>query len=275
MPIFFPDNEHRQSRLIELGTDTQTFLFDATNGYAQFKTLLDQVNGQIADAYKEAKLQPPAVSSHDVLKIAGVTDAISNADTIVKISEVIADVGGFIGTVKYLAPAATRLLVRTGAMSAETAAKVFTRFTVPLIEREVVLTAGDLAGGVLSGVLGGVVIAGIDLGIDAIEGSIARDKLRVGIHTVYPLRQTTRMSLDQTSVLLQSLQAVKATLDAITGVGLPLTDQLLRNLITKDVQPAVNAEKTITLATVNSELANLDGARSSWTNEDSPQAATV
>jgi hypothetical protein len=269
MPIFFPDNQNRQTRLIELGTDTQNFLFDTATNYGNFKAILDHANKAIADAYNGANLKPPSVQSHDVLKIAGVTDAISTADTIVKISEVIADVGGFMATVKYLAPAATRILVQTGAMTAETAAKVLTKFMVPLINREVEITAGELAGGIIGGVLGGIAIAGLDLGIDAIEGTIARDKLRDGIHKVVPLRLMTKLSLEQTNVLYLSINAVKTTMDAITGAGVPLTDEMLRNLITKDVQPAVNAERNITTATVTSELQNLDSARKSWTNEDS------
>jgi hypothetical protein len=275
MPIFFPDNQNRQTRLIELGTDTQTFLFDAATAYADYKALLDIVNQQIADAYRSANLTPPDVQSKDVLNIAGVTDQISNADTIVKISEVIADVGGFVGMMKYLAPAATRALVAAGVMDAQTAVKVLVRFTVPVIGRDVAITAGDLAGTILGGVVGGAAIAGIDLGIDAIEGSIARDKLRTGIHSVFPMRETTKLCLDQSNTLLQSIRSVKTTLDAIVGGGVPLTDQMIRNIISKDVQPAVAAEQSITAASVAAELQNLDSARKSWTVEDSIAVAGV
>ena len=65
-----------------------------------------------------------------------------------------------------------------------------------------------------------------------------------------------------------AINSVKTTLDAIIGAGLPLSAELINNLITKDVTPSVNKAKEITPATVTLLLNQLDHDRKSWTVED-------
>ncbi len=264
MPIFFPDNENRKTRVIQLGSDAQEFLYQAKEDYETFEALLTTVNAQIAQVYKDAGLEPPGVTSVDILK----ASEVEGASKVVDIAKILADIAGFIGTVKYLVPGATRALVSTGAMAEETAARVLARFTIPLIDREVAITLGDIAGSIVGGVVGGIAIAGLDLGIDAIEGNIARDKLREGINQTFPLRAGTKLSQEKAVTLLDSLRSVKTILDAISGVGIPLTDQVIQNLVKKDVNPSVQKEQGITAATVAADLKNLDSDSHAWTNED-------
>jgi hypothetical protein len=206
------------------------------------------------------------VTTIDILKL---EDAAKDAGSApAQIAQIILDVGGVLGTLKYLGPGAARFLVSTGAMAEETAARVLVEFTVPVLGREVSITAGDVAGTVLGGIVGGAAIAGIDLGIDAIEGSIARDKMRAAIHQLVPLRLSTRVTRKRAATLVLSISSVKATTDALAGAGVPLTDPIIRNIISRDVQPAVNAEQDITPETVAAELAKLDQDSGSWTNED-------
>ena len=139
---------------------------------------------------------------------------------------------------------------------------------LPIIDREVEITAGELAGNLLGGILGGIAVAGIDLGIDAIEGAVAKEKLRGGLHGIYPMRLLTKVALEQSRELYNSINSVKTTLDAIIGAGLPLSAELINNLITKDVTPSVNKAKEITPATVTLLLNQLDHDRKSWTVED-------
>lgn len=264
MLIFFPDNDNRKTRVIQLGSDAQEYLYQAKEDYDTFEALLSTVNAQIAQVYQEAGLEPPGVTSVDILK----ASEVEGASKIVDISKILADIAGFFGTVKYLIPGATKALVSTGAMAEETAARVLARFTIPLIDREVAITLGDIAGSIVGGVVGGIAIAGLDLGIDAIEGSIARDKLREGINQTFPLRAGTKLSLEKATTLLDSLRAVKTTLDAISGAGIPLTDQVIQNLVNKDVNPSVQKEQAITPATVAADLKKLDSDSHAWTNED-------
>jgi hypothetical protein len=266
MPIFFPDNDNRKARVIQLGSDAQEYLYQAHTDYTDFEALLKIVNNSIADTYTAAGLQPPGITSVDIYKAAEV--ASEGESKLVDISKVIADIAGFFTTVKYLVPGATKALVDSGTMAEETASRVLTRFTIPLIDRDVAITLGDVAGSIVGGLIGGIAIAGIDLGIDAIEGAKARGKLRDGINQVFPLRAGTKLSQEKAATLLSSLRAVKTTLDAISGAGVPLTDQLIQNLINRDVNPSIQTEQAITPATVAAELKEMDMESKAWTNED-------
>ena len=262
MSIFFPANKKRKARLLELSTDTHNFLHHAKTDYEQFKSLNTQINEKITQVYKKAGLTPPPTKTIDILKAAGATHEIETADTAVEITDILVDVAGLAATIQYLAPGATSLLVETGAMEAETAATVLG--TVLGTE----ITAGTLAGGLLGGLLAGVVIVGIGLAIDAIEGAILRDKLRDGIHKMDQIRASTKLSLDKAEKLVSVLKSVKRTLDSLISSDIPLSDQLLRNLITKDAKPAIDAVNAITISTVRVELNKLDHSRNSWTIED-------
>ena len=264
MPIFFPDNDNRKTRVIQLGSEAQDYLYQAQKDYEDFETLLTTVNVQIAQVYQEAGLQPPGVTKVDILK----ASEVEGASKVVDIAKILADISGFAGTVKYLIPGATKALVSSGAMTVETAERVFVRFTIPLIDRQVAITLGDIAGSIVGGLVGGIAVVGLDLGIDAIEGSIARDKLREGINQTFPLRAATKLSQEKAATLLDSLRAVKTTLDAITGAGLDLTEKSIQNLINKDVNPSVQREQAITPATVAADLKKLDSNNKAWTNED-------
>ncbi|MHC2241657.1 hypothetical protein [Bradyrhizobium elkanii] len=266
MSLTFPDNDNRAARIRELAVQTQDDLHDAESDYKTFQAMVKATNPKIAAVYQGAGLTAPATTSIDILKLQN--QAVDGASAPVEIVKILVDIAGFAGTLKYLAPGATRFLVSAGAMSAETAARVLVEFTIPVIGREVSITAGDIAGGILGGIVGGIAIAGIDIGIDGIEGRIARDKMQSAIHQLFPIRLSTRVVRERASKLVLSIQSVQTTMDAITDAGLPLTDKILQNLITKDVQPAILSEQQITPETVAAELAKLDRDSNSWTNED-------
>lgn len=262
MSIFFPDNKKRQSRLLELSSDSQVFLHEAKNDYARFKELTTQVNAKIAQVYEKSGLTPPGSTSLNILEIAGVAQSVATADTVVEVTDILLDVGGLVATTAYLAPAATSLLVETGVMEAETAAVVMGS----VLGTEI--TIGALAGGLVGGLIAGVVVVGIGLAIDAIEGAILRDKLRHGIHKLDQVRATLKLSLDRAGKVVEVLESVKRTLDGLLASNVPLTDQVIRNLLVKDAKPAIAAINAITMSTVRVELNKLDHSRRSWTVED-------
>jgi hypothetical protein len=43
MAIFFPDNDNRKSRVIQLGSNSQQYLYQAETDYAEFMKLLEVV----------------------------------------------------------------------------------------------------------------------------------------------------------------------------------------------------------------------------------------
>jgi hypothetical protein len=262
MSIFFPDNEKRKNRLLELSVDTQNFLAFSRQDYEQFKSLNAIINEKIAHLYTNAGLTPPAKTQLDILKAAGAAQDVNTADTAVEISEIFLDVAGMAATTLYLAPGVTSFLVGSGIMGAETAATVLgTVFGTEI-------AVGTLAGALIGGLIAGVVIIGIGLAIDAIEGAILRDKLRDGLHQLGQIRASTKLYLDRAAKLVASVDSVNRTLDALLSSHIPLTDQVIRNLLTKDVVPAIEAANAITLSNVIIELNMFDLSRRSWTVED-------
>jgi hypothetical protein len=148
------------------------------------------------------------------------------------------------------------------------AARILVEFTVPLIDAEIEITVGAVAGSVIGGLVGGVLIVGVDLGIDAIEGAIMREKLRDGIKQVFPLRAGIKLSQNKATTLLNSLNAVKTTLDAMSGAGVAVNEKIINELIRRDINPSIEIEQAITAGTVAAELKEMDRKNNSWTNED-------
>ncbi|MBN3524539.1 hypothetical protein [Paenibacillus apiarius] len=262
MSIFFPDNEKRKNRLLELSADTQNFIAVSKQDYEQFKNLNAVINQKIAQLYANAGLTPPGITQLDILKAAGAAQEVNTADTAVEISTIFLDVAGMAATTLYLAPGVTSFLVGSGILEAETAATVLgTVFGTEI-------AVGTIAGGLIGGLIAGAVIIGIGLAIDAIKGAILRGKLREGLHKLVHIRTKAKLHLDKAAKLVASLDSVNRTLDALLSSHIPLTDQVIRNLLTKDVVPAIEAANAITLSTVTIELNVLDLHRRSWTAED-------
>jgi len=264
MPCFVPDNDNRKTRVVQLGAEAQEFLFEAQKDYAAFQDLLTVVNGQITNTYKEAGFKPPGTTSIDIVKATHVDDG----SIVVDVAKILADISGFVGTLKYLIPGAIRAMVSTGVLAETTAGRILANFTIPLIDREVTITLGDVAGSIIGGLASGIAIVGSDLAIDGIEGAIDRHKLRTAINQAFPLRAGTRLSQKKAATLLESLRAVKTTLDALSGSGVPPTESIIQKSITKDVAQAIVKCQSITATTVAAELRQLDVSNDSWTHED-------
>jgi hypothetical protein len=269
MSIFFPDNDNRHDRLIQLSSDAQTFLQAAKSDYTTFRSLIAEINQEIAELYRRAGLTPPNVTTADIISAGAASSLVTTADTAVEVTNLIAGVAGLIATIGWLAPGAAAFLVETGAMEAETAATVL--FTV--LGTDVAI--GTLAGGIIGGLIAGAVVVAVGLIVDAIEGAVLRDKLRDGIHKMDQIRAGCKLAQDKGTYLVQSLQAVKRTLDTLSSSNVPLNEQVIANLITKAAEPSIAQAHALTMATVVAELAALDRSRGSWTNEDVPPADTA
>jgi hypothetical protein len=268
MSIFFPDNDKRHTRLIELSSDAQSFLQASKNSYAEFKTLIAAVNTEIAALYQRAGLPPPDRTTADIITAGDAAHQVAVGDTAVEITNLLAGVVGMVATIAWLAPGATAFLVEAGVLEAETAATVLG--TVLGTE----LTIGTLAGGIVGGLIAGAVVIAVGLIVDAIEGAVLRDKLRNGIYKVDQIRASCRLAQDKGACLVQSLRAIKSSLDILSSSGVPLNEQVIANVVNKAAKPAIAQAQAITLATVVRELAELDRSRGSWTNEDVSPADT-
>ncbi|WDH83257.1 hypothetical protein [Paenibacillus urinalis] len=262
MSIFFPDNDKRQARLIELSSDTQNFLNQLKNNYAEFTLLNQEINAKIADLYTQHGLTVPDVTSFDILQASGAAHDVSTGDTAVGITNILVDVASFLITVQYLAPGVTAVLVDSGIMAAETAATVLG--SVLGVE----IAVGTLAGGLIAGVIAAVVVVGIGLAIDAIEGAILRSKLRHGIHQMDQVRASLKLSLDKAIIVVESMKSIQRALDSLQQSNIEISDVVVRNIVQKTVEPALAQADAVTLQNVIAELKLLDQQRGSWTSED-------
>ncbi|MEC2074424.1 hypothetical protein [Alkalihalophilus marmarensis] len=262
MSIFFPDNEKRHDRLLELSSDTQIFLYDLKDLYKEFVSVIENINDRVARLYQREGLAIPEITTIDILNAGQATREKVEGDTTVSFLNVLVDVGGFLATVSFIAPGVTTLLVSSGVMGAETAATVLG--TLLGVE----LTIGSLAGGVIAGIIVAGVIIGIGLIMDAIEGAILRDKLREGIHKLDQVRANVKLSLDKVGILLSSLKGVKRALESFEQSGIAVNDSIINNLINKTIAPAIEETKKIDMSQVRRELNQLDYERHSWVVED-------
>jgi hypothetical protein len=268
MSIFFPDNDKRHDRLIQLSTDAQGFLAASQADYAAFKSLVATTNGQIAELYRRAGLPPPPTTAANIFAGTAAAGLVAEADTIVEITNVVVGVAGLVVTVQWMAPAATAFLVESGVLGAETATTVLGT----VLGTEIVV--GTLAGGIVGGLIVGAVVVAVGLIVDAIEGAILRDKLREGIRTMDQVRASCKLAQDKARCLVESLQAINRTLTSIVDSSVPVTPEMISNLVTKAAQPAIDRAYYITMSTVVQELRALDRSRGSWTAEDVPPADT-
>jgi hypothetical protein len=267
--IFFPDNDKRQTRLIELGTDSQNFLYEATNIYEKFQQQCIETNQLILDTYNKADLSEPDTDSVDIFKdVADASAKIDKVHRLVTLSKIITGIADFTAAIKYLAPAATRFLVHNRVLTAEFAARVLISCSVPIVGREIRLTVGGLAEGIAAGVAGTIAIAATDLRIDAFEGSIVRDKLRRGIHDISQLRTIIKLALEKTKHISQSLNSIKISITALESAEIPITKDLIKDIVKNSILPEINKAEQITETTINIELNRFDNSRNSWTNED-------
>jgi hypothetical protein len=267
MTITYPDNPKRETRVRELATTIQNDLFEARRDFLEFKALCATANAKIAEAYAEAGLTAPEVSDHEVAELEGVTDPTHT--TVVSVVKVVFDAAGMTASLIFFVPGVTQLLVKTGVMTAEDAASTLIKLPFTILGRELSITAGEFVSGILVSVAAGVAIAGIDIGIDAIEGAHACSQLRDAIHALHPMRLATRISVERSRLMLRSVRSVVDTMTAITGAtGNPLSEKQLNNLINSSVRPAVEEAKKITPENVAASLADYDTTNKSWTKED-------
>ena len=161
--IFFPDNENRKIRLLELSKDTQYFMNQAQDAYKKFTSLNTEINQKIFQLYLNSGLKPPQVTNIDILKIAGAVQEAGKANTTIEVIKLIIDAGGMIA-LPFLTSGAINLMVGSGIMAAETAATAL----------GTVLGAEIIIGTIAGGILIGIVIISIDFLIDAITGDFAR-----------------------------------------------------------------------------------------------------
>jgi hypothetical protein len=257
MSIFFPDNEKRRARLIQLTTDTSAFLCESAELYRDFQRVLGELDEHIATAYRAAGLTPPGMSEVDVLAAARVP--IDDKSAVISISKIVADVGVFVGSLAFLAPGA----LASGAVAGEAAA-------TGLLAIFGMGAATGLAATLVPMLIAGVVAVSIGLVIDAIEGWELRNELRHGIASMAPMRVRSHDYLLRARVVVKSMTALRDSWQALADSG-SLTEQAVAKL----TATAAEDLSTGLAAVPTDDLAQLDRSRQSWVDEDPPRVTNT
>lgn len=269
MSIFYPDNDHRQDRVSQLGTDSSNYLQQSKDLAKAFEETITQLNVQIAALYRLAGLPPPSENELDILSAANITIAGSTAKTTITVSHVLLDVASFAAAVRYLGPGLVVRLMAIGNISEEAAAATF----VTVWGGE--LTVGFVISGLATFVIGLFVITAIYMAFDAFEGAELRSELRDAISRLCPIRADIYLNYLKSKRLVTGMEAVLAALTNLANSGVPITEAIIKNMIERDVLPTIAAVEGITMDSARADLAALDQGRGSWTNEDSTPIAPV
>ncbi|MBD0254429.1 MAG: hypothetical protein ICV83_01820 [Cytophagales bacterium] len=289
MSLFYPDNDKREKRVLELASDTQKYFSWAETDYNRFAVLLEDVNSQIARIYREAGWQDPPVVRVEIFKLpdeeveipVGEVDlpTMENEDYFLPatktldVTKMITDVPGFAEAMRYLNLGATKSMVRAGMIPPETAREVLIRMHGQSFGQELTFTgegdngmgAADIVAGM---VLVGFAFGGVVLGVDALDGARARNKLRNAIDEVFQMRAEAKFYREKAVALLPSLETIQSYLSVIAGFGLPNPDGVITEIVTKQISLSVAKERAVTPNTVNADLLKMDQERNSWSNED-------
>lgn len=262
MSLFYPDNDKRHARLVEIATDCRLTLATAKDDFAHFKNLSASVNKKLAAIYAQAGLTAPQTTAVDVLHDQKVLHGIATDQSVTDLAKIVVDALGGLSTVTVFAPAATTALVEAGAITEEAAGAVM--FTVVGAE----VTAGAMAGGLIAGLAVGAVVAAIGLALDAIEGAEERDELRQGIHRMFATRIKLTYAKERGAILCDTLQSVADACDGFATAGIDLTDENIEAMVRKAVVPDLSRLYKVDMASITRDLATHDKGRGSWTGED-------
>ena len=229
------------------------------------------MNQQIADIFRGANLKPPTVSTLDILKEASAGDT-GGVDTGIEIADILVTAIGQAGALKWLAPAATKALVASGAMPERVAGLVIKNIVVRGVNFN--LTVGGLTGGVIGIIGGGLGIAAVTIAIDAIHGSELKTELEDAIHNIYKLRTNVKLSLLKSRTLDDQLNTIKTTLSVIDSLhDFKITEASIAALIAKSAKPSIVKAQSYTAANVQKMLHEFDEERGGLTYmSDDPQS---
>ncbi|WP_156373021.1 hypothetical protein [Deinococcus sp. Leaf326] len=240
--LMYPDNKNRAMRASELGNDCATITVQLIQDKQYIESLLKDTNQAIKDAYGNLA-QSSVPIPVETLEIDGqwAIDIVSMLSPIV--------------TIKYamsgLQAASKAWLVSQGRLGEAAFADL------------VGLPRWFSVNKVIGGIAAAVAVEAI---IDAVDGALNRDKLQDAIKHLNTPRTTLKQHALVNETVRGTLNTVTAAYNAlasIPGITKEQLDILAHNLIETH---RVDVTK-ITPQTAQVNLAELDRARGSWTNE--------
>jgi hypothetical protein len=252
----FADNTKREDRLWELTTDASGILSEASQFYKDFLKANASLNAKLAAVYLQAGLDPPAMTTKDVMVGTTIADGVDTTSTRVQVADIVVDMDGAVAMTE-LAPAATLYLVDAGALTAADAGAVLaSAFGVEL-------TAGSMIGGTVGAVVVGVVGGAITTALTAFHRGAGEHRAARRDRGDEDRAGTTGLSRDRLRVMNDVVKACAAACDELLKQDL-LDETSIHSLITKKAQPALKDLTKVDRTSVVIQLYHLDVGRSSW-----------
>jgi len=241
MGIFYPDNDKRQSRVIELYSDCQSIINQLASTQQGIVSTLQSINASYAAIYKGAGNQTlPTVGKIDVGN--GVTvDVIQGVSPFVVLPVV----------QSALTKASTSYLLSQGRIGEAALAD--------LVGLPTWFRVGIGAGGILA-------VIGVSLVVDAVNGAIEKNKLIDAIHALVPPRLNLETALLTANQLNTSLGNVASVITALQAAGQPVTtvQSAVEGLYQQYQQKISSIGPNVAQAVLN----QLDQSRQSFTDDD-------
>jgi hypothetical protein len=265
----YPENLKPKARLIELVADIEDDLnnLNASSLYDSLKKDILEDNEGITQVYNTAGL-PLNMIKIDILDSVDITSDIRNEYTTLEIAKICKDIASFDRSIKYLCPVILKLLIQKRLITEKKAAQAFYQFLLPFFDEGTTTTCNLVGYNILSEIINSKSVSEIKIYVDDIQGEDAKDQLRESIHKLYVTRTIIRSIFLRMSIIDRSTSKVSSTLQAANYNSGPLNEQMIRNLIQKDVDPTITREESRFLDRINAELVALDTSRNSWCKED-------
>lgn len=244
----YPDNSNRAYRATQLVADADNLAYTLQLDKEIVSSKLSEANDVIKKAY--GGLVPGGVP------IENVTIATSSA------GDWVDAVAGVIIPVVTL-PAASAALTNAYKAFLVNEGRIGEAVFADIIGLPSWVSLGSFVGGAAAATVATLVVESV---IDAISGSVQRDKLREAIHEMIDPRIKLKHNIMIFEKVKDTLTAVIMSFNAISGAGMDKStlDKIARRLVD---QNKINVD-AITIDAAKSKLADYDKSRKAWTTED-------
>jgi hypothetical protein len=266
----YPDNKQRVTRLKQLYDDIDKFITNGISSSDKYGTSIQKLNSSIPDIYNKLKDNNipfnniPFNVTGNIIQLTGVIQSIDSQILPFGIfnsllSGFITLCTGQIYLIFLLRAARTRVIPveRLEGQMQNTATTISVMSTALQYKAAIfAYITGNFAGTLLQGAY------------DAVQGAVMKGRLQEAIHTAYSLREIVKTGEMQMAKLEDSATSLVRSIEPLTKDVNSSTLEALMEIINDNINQTTKNLQSITPSEVKTQLAILDEARGSWTNED-------
>jgi 2C-methyl-D-erythritol 2,4-cyclodiphosphate synthase len=252
MSITFPDNDNRENRMNQLASDINSSIITESNAEKEINSKITELSDIAQEMVK--KLEPD-------LEVA--VDTINLYKTTWDITEIVVPALVFTAAYNALSIAVASSTLTNAAEGAVEEGSVLAGEMVAEAAEELAI---PVSAKLIAGAGGLVLAVGIGFAVDAIDGSIARKKLRKEIHSLVGPRVTQKMNELKVTKLLEEVGSMLDAYQMMQKLG--YTKEQMEGEIELTIEKFKPELEAITPDVAKQQLAILDKGRGSWTKED-------